>query len=182
MTRRCTAAGSVRSQLPCPMMNESTIRASQSAAAAAVIPSRELDPGEERLDVGRQGLEDQGAGGAEVGQQPLGLGVEHLLQDLVLEHGPVGEEQAALESLGGPGSVVDLTGQAAEEGGDLERDRLRQQLVAPALEVAVHGGAADIGLAGDVFERRLREPVAAHAHDGRAEDAGADVVGHGDPA
>ena len=111
-------------------------------------------------------------------QQDLGLGHQDALEHLVLDQGAVGEHQAALHDLLQGLGVGDLLVEPEEETGELPPDHGRDQLVAPAREVAVDRRPRHARLAGRVLDRRLGQAPAGHAVVGRLQQPLADLGVH----
>ena len=102
--------------------------------------------------------------------QPVGLGLEHLLQHRVLEQLPARQRQRALEELGEVGGVAELLAEAQEEAVHLPADGVAQHLVLPAREEPVDGGARHARRGGDVVDGGLRHPAPRDALVGALED------------
>ena len=96
------------------------------------------------LQVGHEEAADETDGPVgldrELGQQDLGFGLQHLLQDLVLENLPAGEDEAPFEDLLERRRPMDLVVEPSEELEELPRDHGVDELVSPSGEVAVDGG------------------------------------------
>ena len=107
----------------------------------------------------------------ELGHEHVGLGLEHLLEHLVLDERSPGEDQTPVEHLLERGRAVDLFVEPAEEREELPRHHGVDELVTTTGEVAVHRGPRQSRLACRVLDGRLRQPPARHARIGRLEDA-----------
>ena len=113
----------------------------------------EIDPGpdqpcvlvacQEGQEVGGDVLEHPVLLDGDERHEPIGLGLEHLLQDRVREHFFPGERQRPLEERLEVGSLAELGAEAGEEAGHLPTDGVAQELVAPAREQPVDRGAGD---------------------------------------
>ena len=120
--------------------------------------------------------------------QPVGLGLEHLLQHRVLEQLPARQRQRALEELREVGGVTELLAEAQEEPVHLPADGVAQHLVLAAGKDPVDGGARHARRGGDVVDGGLRHPPSRDALVGALEDtkpraSQAAVTGHvRDPA
>ena len=112
------------------------------------------------------------------GSRIVGLGHQDALEHLVLDEGPVGEHEPALHHLLQGVGVGDLLVEPEEEAGELPPDHGRDQLVAPAREVAVHRRPRDAGLARRVLDGRLGQAPAGHAVVGRLQEPLPDVGVH----
>ena len=176
-TRRATSSGSSRSQRPCSTMNDSTIRASHSAASTGSTSGRRRGSAATcSTRASRSTATTSGAGLLELRQQPAGLGGEQALEHLVLRDGAVGEREAADQPGAQVRRVVDGAGQAAEEATDLPRHRLVDELLPAAGEPAVDAGPADAGLPGHLVDGDPPQPDPPGDGDDRAEHPVAGVI------
>ena len=121
------------------------------------------EPRERRRD-GGSGADEESVAGVErdVRENQLGLEREQELQGLVLAQLPGGADDHRHHCVLEGGLVV--TG-VANAGGETRRlaNKGDAHQLPLAAEVAVQGGPGAAGLAGDVVERRLGEPVAGDA-------------------
>src|SRR5581483_2612811 len=118
---------------------------------------------EERDEIAGDEAEGPVSLGREQREQPLGLGDEDLLQDLVLDDGPVREHEPLLDQRREVGRTGDRLGERSEEPAHLPRDDLAHELVLAAGEGAVDRGARDGRLLHDVVDRRLAHAEARDA-------------------
>ena len=91
------------------------------------------------------------------GHQPIGFGLEHLLEHRVPEDLLACERQRPFEEGLEVGHRAELAPRCGEEPRHLPPDGLAQHLVLPAGEEAVDGGARHPRLLHDVLDRRLAD-------------------------
>src|SRR6185312_11987254 len=108
--------------------------------------------------------------------QPVGLGLQHLLQHLVLAQLPAGQRQGPLQELGEVGGVAELLAELEEEAVHLPADGVAEELLLATREQAVDGGPRDPRRGGDVVDRGLGHPPTGDGVVGAAQHLEAGVV------
>ena len=148
-------------------MSDSAIRAMYSAPLASVTPSTQQAgvpiPLEERQEVRGDVGDHVVLLDGDERHEPLGLGLEHLLEHRVLEDLLACQRQRPLEEGLEVGRGAELGAELGEEPGHLPGDRLAEELVAPTREQPVHGGPGHAGRARRVLHGGLADPDACDA-------------------